>query len=96
MIGVTILYPQEEGSTFDIDYYTNSHMPMFVGHLGDACKSWGVIAAQGPQYHAVGWAMVHSTDALNAAMAEHGAEILGDMPNYTGVTPTLIVGDVVK
>lgn len=96
MIGVTILYPREEGSTFDIDYYTNSHMPMFAGHLGEACQAWGVIAADGPQYHCVGWAMVDSADAFNSAMAEHGAEIIGDVPNYTTVTPTLIVGNVVK
>lgn len=96
MIGLTILYPREDNSTFDIDYYTNSHMPMFVGHLGEACQSWGVIAAKGPQYHAVGWAMIDSAEALNQAMAEHGTEIIGDIANYTGVSPTLIVGDVVR
>lgn len=96
MIGLTILYPREEGSTFDIDYYTNSHMPMFVGHLGDACHGWGVVAAQGPQYHAVAWATIESVDALNATLAEHGPEIMGDVANYTGVSPTLIIGDVVK
>ncbi len=39
--------------------------------------------------------MVDSQEAFNAAMAEHGAEIIGDVPNYTNVQPELIVGDVV-
>lgn len=96
MIGVTILYPKSDDSTFDIDYYTNSHMPMFAGHLGDACQGWGVIAAKGNDYHAVGWAMVDSEEAFNTAMAAHGAEIIGDVANYTNVAPVLVVGDVVK
>lgn len=94
MIAVTILYPKTDDSTFDIDYYTNTHMPLFVGHLGDACQSWGVIEARGPQYHAVGWAIIDSEDAFNQAMQEHGAEIVGDVPNYTNVAPVMIMGDV--
>ena len=28
MIRVSILYPNKEGSLFDLDYYLNTHMPM--------------------------------------------------------------------
>jgi hypothetical protein len=39
--------------------------------------------------------MVDSQEAFDAAMAERGAEIIGDVPNYTNVRPEMIVGPVV-
>jgi hypothetical protein len=69
-------------------------MPLFAERLGDACHGWGVMAPSA-DYHAVGWAMIESGEALNATMATHGAEIMGDVANYTNVQPSLIVGDVV-
>jgi uncharacterized protein (TIGR02118 family) len=96
MIAATILYPKSDDSTFDVDYYANTHMPMFAECLGDACQGWGVISTKGKDYHAIGWAMITSQEALDAAMSEHGNKIMGDVPNYTNVRPTLVVGDVVK
>lgn len=94
MIDVTILYPKADDSTFDIDYYATKHMPMFADALGEACVRWGVSGEAG-DYHAIGWARVSSQDAFNAAMGAHGAEIIGDVPNYTNVQPTLLVGPAV-
>ena len=36
MIKVTVLYPSDKGSKFDIDYYCNSHMPMVHFYLESA------------------------------------------------------------
>ena len=94
MIAVTILYPRTDDSTFDMDYYTSTHMPMLADALGDACKGWGAAAIGDGKYAAMGWATVESQDAFNAAMAEHGAKIMGDVPNYTNVQPELLVGEV--
>lgn len=95
MISVLILYPKSEGSTFDLDYYTSKHMPLFVGHLGDAATGWGVVAPHGDAHHCVGWVTIESKDALDAAMREHGAEIVADVANYTTAAPQMIIGDVV-
>jgi uncharacterized protein (TIGR02118 family) len=94
MIAVTILYPQTDESTFDIDYYTGSHMPMFADALGDACQGWGAATINNGKWAAMGWAMVTTQDAFNGAMAEHGAKIMGDVANYTNVQPELIVGEI--
>ncbi|MEQ8436952.1 MAG: EthD family reductase [Ilumatobacter fluminis] len=94
MIAVTILYPRTDDSTFDMDYYTSTHMPMLADALGDACKGWGAATLGDGKYAAMGWATVDSQDAFNAAMAEHGAKIMGDVPNYTNVQPELLVGEV--
>src|ERR1700754_5202622 len=42
MIKVTILYPNGDGKTFDMDYYSKKHMPMVAKLLGGALKSLGI------------------------------------------------------
>jgi uncharacterized protein (TIGR02118 family) len=94
MISVLSLYTKSDDTTFDMDYFASKHMPMFVGFLGDACKAWGVIAPSS-EYHAVAWLMLDSQDALDAAFAANGTEIIGDVANYTNARAKLIIGDVV-
>ena len=38
MIKVSVLYPNDEGKTFDMEYYCNKHIPMVREKLGAACK----------------------------------------------------------
>ena len=57
MIRVSVLYPNNEGSNFDMDYYCNKHIPMVKDKLGAACKGVAVDqgmggAAPGAQGHA--------------------------------------------
>jgi uncharacterized protein (TIGR02118 family) len=92
---VTILYPKTEGASFDLDYYCNSHMPLLATRLGDNCKGWGVDKVVSGPFEAIGWALVDDMDGFNGAMKEHGAEIMGDVANYTTIQPTLVIGDVV-
>lgn len=96
MISVHILYPKTDESTFDMDYYTSTHMPMLADALGDACKGWGASSCKGGPWAAIGWASVESQDAFDAAMAEHGGKIMGDVPNYTNVAPELVIGEVAR
>lgn len=94
MLAVTILYPRTDDSTFDMDYYTSKHMPMFAEALGDACQGWGAVTFPAGQYAAMGWAMVTDQSGFDAAMGAHGAKIMGDVPNYTNVAPELLIGEV--
>lgn len=95
MISVHILYPKTDESTFDMDYYTSTHMPMLAEALGDACTGWGA-SSTGGKWAAVGWATVTSKDAFDAAMGEHGAKIMGDVANYTNVQPEMLIGEIAK
>lgn len=90
---ITILYPRTDDSTFDMEYYTSTHMPMFADAIGDACQGWGAAAIPRGKYAALGWASVDSKEAFDAAMTEHGAKIIGDVPNFTNVQPELLVGE---
>ena len=94
MIAVTILYPQTDDSSFDMDYYTSTHMPMLAEALGDDCHGWGAATINDGKWAAMGWAVATSADTFNAAMAEHGAKIMGDVPNYTNVRPEMLIGEI--
>ncbi|QGK69988.1 EthD family reductase [Allosaccharopolyspora coralli] len=96
MIRVTFLYPKTDESTFDMDYYTSTHMPMLAAALGDDCQGWGADRITSGPYESIGWALVSSAEAFGAAMAEKGAEIRADVANYTNVRPDVVMGDVVR
>lgn len=94
MIHMTILYPSADDATFDMDYYTSSHMPMVAKAFGDGCKGWGAASVTTDQHIAMGWFSLDGMDTFNAAMAEHGAAIMGDVANYTNQQPDVILGEV--
>ena len=96
MIRVAFLYPKTDGSTFDMDYYTSTHMPMLAAVLGDDCHGWGADRITRGQYAAIGWALVSSTEAFDAAMTEKGDVIRADVANYSSVRPDVVMGDVVR
>ncbi len=101
MIKVSVLYPNREGSRFDMDYYCNSHIPMVKEKLGAAIK--GVTVEQGlgggepgssPTYTAMGHLLFDSVGAFQDAFGPHAEAILADIPNYTDVEPTIQVSEV--
>ena len=96
MVRVTFLYPKTDQSTFDMDYYTSTHMPMLAAALGDDCQSWGADEITSGPYEAIGWALVSSAEAFGAAMTEKGDEIRADVANYSNVRPDVVMGDVVR
>jgi|SRR5215813_4182659 len=101
MIKVSVLYPNTEGSKFDIDYYVNKHMPMVQSRLGSSCRGLG--AEQGiaggepgapPTYSAMGYLLFDSVEAFQASFGPNAEAIMGDVPNYTNVSPVIQINDV--
>jgi len=43
MIQVTVLYPAGDGRTFDMDYYLQTHIPLFRKRMGAAMKKISVV-----------------------------------------------------
>ena len=93
MIRVSVLYPSAEGSTFDHDYYKNTHVPL-------AASTWGVGAeidkgVNGPYVAAV-HLFFESMDAMQSAMATpKTADIMADVANYTNATPVMQIAEIV-
>jgi uncharacterized protein (TIGR02118 family) len=101
MIKVTVMYPNTEGSRFDMAYYCNSHMPMVQEKLGAALK--GVAVEQGiggaepgspPPYLALGHLLFESVEAFQTSFAPHAQVIMADIPNYTNTQPTMQISEV--
>lgn len=101
MIKVSVLYPHQEGSRFDMDYYCKSHVPMAQKKLGAACK--GISVEQGlggaapgtpPAFVAMGHLLFESVEAFQAAFGPQAAAIMGDIPNYTTIQPVIQISEV--
>ena len=88
MIKVSVYYPSSEGSTFDHDYYRNTHVPL-------AAKAWSPASTvidkgvNGPYVAAVHFTF-DSLEAMGAAMGSPlTAEVQADVPNYTNIVQVM-------
>ncbi len=96
MIRLSVFYPRSDNSTFNHDYYKDSHIPLCL-------KTWGLDASaaeidrgvDGPYVAAVHFRF-DSAEALGAAMSAPGTgEVLADVPNYTNITPVMQTSEIV-
>jgi uncharacterized protein (TIGR02118 family) len=102
MIKLSVMYPNGEGKTFDMDYYKNKHIPMVAGLLGDAVKGATVEAGLGSvepgstaPYAAMGNLYFESMETFGSSFGPHAAEIMADTPNYTNIQPAVQISEVV-
>jgi uncharacterized protein (TIGR02118 family) len=101
MVKVSVLYPNQKGTRFDMSYYCTKHMPMVRQLLGSALKNVAVdegMAGMAPGSPAAYIVLCHlsfeSVDEFQKAFAPHAAQILGDIPNYTDTQPTVQISTV--
>lgn len=103
MIKISILYPNKEGSRFDMDYYIEKHMPVSIDLLGAHPGFKGVSVERGiggavPGTDAAFVAMCHflfnSADEFLEAFMPHAPTLQGDMANYTDIEPIIQVNEV--
>ena len=47
-----------------------------------------------PAYVAMGHLLFESVEAFRQSFAPHAQELLGDIPNYTNITPTIQISEV--
>ena len=101
MIKVSVLYPNEEGKKFDMEYYLNSHIPMLQEKLGAALKGGaveqglsGVEPGSPATYVAMGHLLFDSVEVFQSAFGPHSEAIMADIPNYTDVQPTIQISEV--
>jgi uncharacterized protein (TIGR02118 family) len=102
MIKVTILYANGDGKNFNMDYYSNKHMPMVAGLLGDSLKMYEIdkgIAGRAPgdpiPYLAIGYFYFNKLSEFQHSFAPHAEKIRQDIPNYTNIQPVIQISEVV-
>ena len=101
MVKVAILYPNGEGKTFDMDYYSKKHMPMVASLLGDALKHLEIdkgMAGRTPDepmpYLAVGYLYFDKLSAYQNSFGPNAEKITSDIPNYTNIQPIIQISEV--
>jgi uncharacterized protein (TIGR02118 family) len=98
---LTVLYPAKDGEAFDYDYYFNNHHKFVVSRL----KPEGLVSCEfdtgvsdpadgKAPYLAIAYLEFDSGDELQTALAKHGAEIVGDIANYTKIEAIMQVNEV--
>ncbi len=103
MIIVSVAYPAGEGARFDIDYYMKKHIPLAEarlkqGGLRETKVLRGTAAPGGgaPAYLVIALLSFDSASGFQQAIERHGAEVMGDIPNFTNVQPVIQLNDVLE
>lgn len=100
-IKVSVLYPNEEGKSFDMDYYCTKHVAMVGELLGDAII--GATIEQGlggaepgspASYIAMGNLYFESMESFQNSFGPNAEKIIADLPNYTNIQPVIQISEV--
>lgn len=100
---ISVLYPRNGESRFDHEYYQKKHMPLVQlrwASLGLVKMEWmrGVMAPDGgvPEYEVITLLTFVSKEAFESALAASGAEVVGDIANFTNVQPLIQINELVS
>ena len=103
MIRVTVSYPNEQGKKFDWSYYTETHLPLVHRHL----DPMGLVRTEvdkgisGPDptapasFVAVAHLIFNTVGEVHEAFKAAGRAVMGDIPNYTDINPTIQISEMV-
>jgi uncharacterized protein (TIGR02118 family) len=86
MVKVSVMYPNHEGTKFDMTYYINRHIPMVRQLLGSALRGVSVeqgISGEEPgspaAYVATGHLLFDSVEAFQTSFGPHAQAIMEDI-----------------
>ena len=98
---VTILYPNGDDKTFDMDYYEKKHMPMVAGFIGKNLKFYEIdkgLSGRAPNdkvpYLAVGYFFISDVAEYNKAIAQNRDAVVSDFKNYTNIQPVVFISEI--
>jgi uncharacterized protein (TIGR02118 family) len=101
MIKVSVMYPNQLGTHFDMAYYCTKHIPLVRQLLGSALRNvaveegiGGMTPGSPAAYVALGHLYFESEAAFQKAFTPHAEQIVGDIPNYTDTQPTIQISTV--
>lgn len=104
MIKISILYPTNQDSQFDMAYYLKIHMPMAIERLSAGPGFRGVSVERGltgsipdsmPNYVAMCHYLFDSLENFMESFGSHAETLQGDMLNYTDIEPIIQISEVV-
>jgi len=89
---VTVVYPNKTGATFDFDYYMKKHIPLVAGLVGakiEVGRGISSLTASTAAFICIATIPIDSVAAFQTVLAQHGGEILSDIPRYTNIEPVI-------
>ncbi|KAF3767321.1 hypothetical protein M406DRAFT_355536 [Cryphonectria parasitica EP155] len=94
---VTVLYPAKEGYTFDMDYYLKTHMPLVTSKWTSfGLKQYYVtdLRNEAQPYSVQATLIWDDLEGFAKGGQAHGAEVMGDIKNFSSEQPIIIKGGV--
>ena len=102
MIKVSVLYPNNEGNKFDIEYYSTKHVSLVNSLLGDSLKGASVESGLGgsaPNSPApvitIANMYFDTIESFQNSFGPNADKIMGDLPNFTNIEPIIQISEVV-
>ena len=99
MIRVSVMYPNEKGKRFDLDYFATKHIGLVHKKLdGAGLVRSEVDKAADPSspFIAIGHLYFKSMEDFLNGFFPHAGEFTADMPNYTDLVPQVQISEIVK
>ena len=102
MIRVTVAYTNQEGKKFDWDYFTGTHADIvhremdsrgMVGFEQDKGIS-GADPSTPPPFVGMAFLTFNTLDEVHQAFMAVGGTVMGDIPNYTDIEPTIQISEI--
>ena len=102
MIRVTVSFTNEPGKKFDWDYFTGAHMGILHSELGHRglvrVETDRGISAPDPNAPPPFIGVVHlifnTVEEVHTAFMAAGRPVMGDIPNYTDIQPTVQISEM--
>jgi uncharacterized protein (TIGR02118 family) len=102
MIAFTVMYPDEPGRRFDMEYYREKHLALVKEKVGGALKGVSLeTGLSGPApgspaaYRVVARLLFDRIEDIGTYMAPHVPAFDADVPNFTDLTPQFQINEVV-
>jgi uncharacterized protein (TIGR02118 family) len=103
MFVVSVMYPNEAGSTFDHAYYMRKHIPLARARwtaMGlrqiRVPRAAGTPDGSEPPVQVIALLEFGSRQEFEQAVGAHGSEIMGDVPNFTNLHALLQFNETVE
>lgn len=99
MIRLSVMYPNEKGKRFDLDYYVHKHMALVQKLLGSALLVKSEVdkaADPNSPFICIGHLYFKTMEEFQTGFFTHTAEMTADIPSFTDVTPQIQISEIVK
>jgi uncharacterized protein (TIGR02118 family) len=102
MFKVSVMYPNQEGARFDIDYYRTQHMELVRKHMRpfglvrtEVLKGISGTGGQPAPFVCIGNLYFETVDGYEKGIEASAGSLRSDIPNFTNVTPVRQVSEII-